>query len=164
MQYSYRGYLYFHGDSRGGSVFVEGESQRDALVRYAEGFGYDRNAQRLAWDDDGDFDAEKWLSGLQQEDLVGPAIITSETPFERGQELDGTFNGDCECDENTSEYLSGKTAWALGQGEDDNHAEPGPDGVVRVYYGERPGEPHYLPRFTDDAWGLIFVPAGEAFR
>ena len=160
MTYRHEGFLFIHADSRGGSTFVEADDRRDALERYATAFGYDREQKRLDWNDEGDIDAEEWLKALEQEDFVAPAIIYSETPIANGQDLDGGMNGDAKFDDDCN-YLSGKTAWVLGEGHDDEFINFQPGEVVRIHYGERPSEPHYLPRWDDDAFGLLFIPAGH---
>jgi hypothetical protein len=149
--YTYRGFLYGHYDSRGGTTFVEADSRAAALRRYVIGFGYqDGDPTQF------DIPTADWLRMIEDEDFLCEATIESDEELIVGIDLDGEFTGGYDPDTGV-----GRTAWVPKPADGVDTAglvmgciTPGAPIVIR--YGAKPGDDWIAPRFDDDAYGLLF--------
>jgi hypothetical protein len=145
-QVSYRGYLFGHYDSRGGTMFIEATSKDQALRRYALASGFETDEL-----------CDQLLEELHDQDFLCAAIIESNDLIEPGTDLDGTMVGNFD-----PETEEGVTAWIVGRsGDPEQFVDSLPaDGTpLRIWYGRRPVEHSFAPRWDDDAFGLLFEPA-----
>jgi hypothetical protein len=99
--FTYRGFLYGHYDSRGGTTFVEADSRDTALRRYVIGFGYE-DGKPFQFD----VPTADWLRMIEDEDFLCEAMIESDEELIVGMDLDGEFTGDYD-----PETGAGRTAW-----------------------------------------------------
>ncbi len=147
----YEGFLFYHGDSRGGSTFVPAGDPAEATRRYARAFGCD---------DVSDAERAELLDGLYDQDFVGAATLDSDVALADGTELDGTWDGhpgrvwfvslrDVPEDERRDDEAEAFIGDLIEGGE-----------VVRLEYrsrgGPRPSPRHVQLRWDDDAFALVF--------
>jgi hypothetical protein len=159
----YRGYLFLHADSRGGTTFVQASSLDAALKHYALAAGYEPG-KPLQFDE---IPTGEFLANLRDEDYLGEVEIHSDELLDpaRYLDLDGRFTGEF--------AKTGKTAWvqmhgAVANVEDDDISPgewanicqvSGTPPIIR--YGARPGPDWVAPRWDDDAFGLLMDRASE---
>jgi hypothetical protein len=158
MKHQHHGFLFAHHDSRGGTSFIEASDETTALAKYAEAF--------IWWDDADPDAAQHWSELLEnlKDETLGPAIIETDLELVDGQELDGSFSGTLQTDDNDVPIPGGVTAYLNdpkieGDGLIDV-LDAQPDGPVVIFYGPFPGAGFIAPRWDDDAYGLVFETTG----
>jgi hypothetical protein len=142
-RFVYQGFLFGHYDSRGGTTFVEAASKEEALRHYALVFGFEPEEV-----------SEQLLRELHDEDFLCDAVIESGDLIEVGADLDGSMTGSFDPDSN-----EGVTAWIVGRSGDPEcwlDSLPKDDSPLKIWYGSKPAEPTFAPRWDDDAFGLLF--------
>ncbi|WP_029084441.1 hypothetical protein [Bradyrhizobium sp. th.b2] len=124
-------------------MFVEATSKEQALRHYALELGVEPEEQ-----------SEQLLHELHDDDFLCEAVIESEDLIEVGADLDGAMTGSFDPDSN-----DGVTAWIVGRSGDPEcllDSLPTDGSPLRIWYGGRPAEPSFAPRWDDDAYGLLF--------
>jgi hypothetical protein len=145
-RFVYKGYLFGHYDSRGGTVFIEAASKDQALRHYALELGFEPEEM-----------SEPLLSELHDEDFLCEAVLESYDLIEVGTDLDGAVTGHFDPESN-----EGITAWIVGRGGDPEwwlDSLPTGGSLLHIWYGSKPAQTGFAPRWDDDAFGLLFYRA-----
>ena len=128
-------------------MFVEATDVDQALRHYALAFGIGLEEQ-----------CEELLQALHGEDFLCEAMLETTDLIEVGTDLDGTMMDTFDPD--TGE---GVTAWIVGRSGDPDcllDSLPSDGNALRIWYGVKPVEISFAPRWDDDAFGLLFIRAG----
>lgn len=127
-------------------MFIEAASMGGALRRYALALGFEADEIR-----------DELLREIHDEDFLCNATIEINDLIEPGTDLDGTMTGAFD-----PETQLGVTAWIVGRSgipEQFIDSLPTDGTVLQIWYGSKPGEACFAPRWDDDAFGLLFEPA-----
>ena len=127
-------------------MFVEAATKEQAVRHYALAFGFELEELN-----------DELIQDLQEEDFLCEAVIESDDLIEIGADLDGTMTGSFDPDSN-----EGITAWIVGRSGDPEcllDALPTDGSPLRIWYGSKPTELAFAPRWDDDAFGLLFERA-----
>ncbi|MCP1829100.1 hypothetical protein J2R76_005800 [Bradyrhizobium sp. USDA 4532] len=146
-RFVYRGFLFGHYDSRGGTMFVEAGTEDQALRHYALTLGCEPSEL-----------GEELLRELHDGDFLCEAMIESADLIEVGADLDGATTGSFDL-----ETGEGVTAWIVGRNGNPEFwldCLPTDGSPLRIWYGTKPAEISFAPRWDDDAYGLLFYSAG----
>jgi hypothetical protein len=147
-RFVYKGYLFGRYDSRGGTMFVEASSKGQALRQYAIAFGFETGEL-----------SDQLLQELHDDDFLCEAVIESYDIIEVGADLDGAMTGSFNPDSN-----EGVTAWIVGRSGNPEFlldSLPTDRSLLRIWYGSKPAEVSFAPRWDDDAFGLLFFGASS---
>lgn len=128
-------------------MFVEAATKEQALRHYALTLGCEPSEL-----------SEELLRELHDQDFLCEAVVQSEDLIEVGADLDGAMAGSFDPDSNDC-----VTAWIVGcNGNGDFLLDclPTDGSLLRIWYGTKPVEISFAPRWDDDAFGLLFYSTG----